>query len=182
MNKLVYTIFLLAFFFVETACNQADPKVIAKIDHLLVVLDSTNKKVSGIDFEKEEEQTKKIKEDLNFIQTNFTDTLSKEMGFVLSDYRGIIAEEGESGGGENREKMLKKELDYTKKQLLDLKHDFEKAKLPEADFKKYFETESTTVSKLHAYVNLKQLEFNRKETQYNTLQPKVQAFLDSLKK
>ena len=100
-------------FLLLSACRNADPKVIARIDSTLVLLDSTNKIAASIQFEKEIENAKKIKSDLEFIQNNFTDTLTKDMGFVLSDYRGIVAEEAEEGGGnEQYEAMLKKELDY----------------------------------------------------------------------
>lgn len=170
-------------FLLFSACHQADPKVIARVERILIVLDSSAKIASSINFKKEEENAKKIKSDLEFIQNNFTDTLTKEMGFVLSDYRGIVAEEAEEGGGnENYEVQLKKELDYSHQQLLNLKHDFEKTDITPEDFKKYFETESTSVSKLNAFVKNKQAEFIRKENQFTNLQPKVQAFIDSLKK
>lgn len=166
-----------------TSCHHADPKVIARIDSVMTVLDSTHALAARIDFEKEEENAKKIKSDLEFIQANFTDTLTKDMGFVLSDYRGIVAEEEEEkGGGENYEKMLKKELEFSHTQLLNLKHDFEKTDINSEDFKKYFETESTAVSKLYLFVKSKQAEFSKKEKQFTSLQPQVQAFIDSLKK
>ena len=63
-----------------------------------------------------------------------------------------------------------------------MKHDFEKTDITPEDFKKYFETESTSVSKLNAFVLNKQTEFIKKESQFNSLQPKVQAFIDSMKK
>jgi hypothetical protein len=165
------------------ACHSSDSKVTARIDKILAKLDSSNQIVAGINFKKEKENAEKIEADLAFIQANFTDTLTKDMGFVLSDYRGIVAEEAEEGGKmENYEMMLKKELDYSKLQLLNLKHDIEKTDLSPEEFEKHFETESTSVSKLHAFVLNKQMEFQRKEKQFNSLQPQVQAFIDSLKK
>lgn len=181
-SALTFTIILLVSTLI-TSCHNADPKVTTRIDSVMAVLDSTHAIAARIDFEKEEENAKKIKSDLEFIQNNFKDTLTKDMGFVLSDYRGIVAEEEEEQGGhENYEKMLKKELEYSRMQILNLKHDFEKTDIPAEDFKKYFESESTAVSKLHAFVLTKQAEFLKKEQQFNSLQPKVQAFIDSLKK
>ncbi len=177
--KLTLVTIIAALFF--EACHNSDPKVISRIDSLLKVLDTTNKIASTIDFSKEKENAKKIEEDLALIQTNFKDTLDKEMGILLFAYKGII-EEGEEEGSksENYSNMLKKELDFSKTQLINLKHDFEKTDLTPEDFKKYFETEAIAVSKLNLFVKDKQEEFLRKEKQFSEMQPKVQAFIDSL--
>jgi hypothetical protein len=165
-----------------SSCHKPDPKVIAKIDALLISLDSIHTKVGSLNFKQEETQSQKIREDLDFIQNNFRDTLTQDFGFVLSDYRAMVDGEENKSNNENLEKMLKKELDYSKLQVLNLKHDFEKSEMPEEDFKKFFETESLAVNKLSNYVTKKQLEFERKLKQFETLQPKVQNFIDSLKK
>ncbi len=164
-------------------CNHSDPKVIARIDSVLVVLDSTSKMAASIDFEKEEETAKKIEADLDFIQDNFKDTLDMTTAALLKDYKAINAEEEEEGkGNENYALMLKKELEFTKQQLLNLKHDFERTDIKPEEFEKYFVTESTTVGKLNAFVAHKRAEFFQKEKQFNAVQPKVQEFIESIKK
>jgi hypothetical protein len=75
-----------------------------------------------------------------------------------------------------------KELHYSKEQVLNLKHDFEKSEMNADDFKKYFNIEYTAIANLHRFVKEKQNEFQRKEELFNRLRPKVSSFIDSLKK
>ena len=163
-----------------TACHHADPKTISRLDSLLAVLDTTQKMADSIDFKKEATNSNQIKSDLEFIQNNFKDTLTREMGFALSDYKSIVADEGK-GGDENYELMLLKELHYSHEQVLNLKHDFEKADMNAEDLKKYYNTESIAVGNLYRFVKEKQNEFKRKEELYNRLQPKISMFIDSIK-
>ena len=168
------------------SCNQGHPAVKARIDKVISVLDSTNLMTAKIDFEAEEANAQKIKSDMEFIQANFKDTLTHSMGYLLSDYHALLdgeeEEEKKQAGKEQYEIMLKKELDYTKKQLLNLRHDAENTDVTIETLNKYLEAESTAVFKLNDYVKHKQLEFERKNNQFKLLQPKVQAFIDSLKK
>ena len=173
------------FLVLSISCQNKNKELTARIDKLNQLLDSTNRLTAEIQFKEEEANAKKIEEDLEFIHQNFKDTLSQAMGFLLSDYHAILdgeEEEEKEKGMENTELMLKKELDFTRQQLINLKHDAEKASVEIVELNKYIEAESTAVYKLNSYVRLKHSEFERKKKLFQEYQPKVQAFLDSIKK
>lgn len=170
---------------VLVSCQNGNKELTARIDKLNLLLDSTNRLTAQIQFHEEEANAKKIEDDLEFIHQHVKDTLSQSIGFLLSDYRALLdgeEEEEKEKGMENTELMLKKELDFTRQQLMNLKHDAEKASVEIVELNKYIEAESTAVYKLNAYVRLKHSDFERKRNLFQQYQPKVQAFLDSIKK
>lgn len=178
-----FTCLLLGSCLLMVACNQPNAHNMERINRLSLQLDSTNQVVATLNFEEEEARAQKIKQDLEFIQTNFTDTLTQQTAILLTSYKSINEEEEEEKATAGKQEvMLKKELDFTKMQLLNLKHDAEKTDLSKEQFEKYFESESTAVSKISAFVLSKKAEFTRHEEQFKQLQPKVQLVIDSLKK
>ena len=165
------------------ACKQKDSEVSSRLNNAVSLLKQAQAKTEKIDFEAEKKIAYTVEQNLEFIEKQKLDSFYPEMGFVLSDYKSIIAEEAEEGNrDEHLEVMLKKELNYTQQQLSNLKHDFSNNQISKIEFNKYFYSESTAVSNIYKYITKQQTEFLKKQKLFNELNPKIEALIDSLKK
>lgn len=109
-----------------SACNQTKyPNEIKTVDNLLLQIDSAQKMHAAIDTSGIKEGNRIYKQKFNFVKSNYTqtaDTLHRREALLISDYRNLKKPYDRFN---DQYSANAKELEFTKGQLLDLRHDLE---------------------------------------------------------
>lgn len=183
----------LSFIFILGLCFSCKSKIentdTKTIDSLLVALDQAESLLEEIDFEKLEKAAKTASENLEKIHPLIHDTLNKDKVFLMSNYAIVSGEEEEEevdtkGEGsdyeEVREKYIEKELEFCKKQLKNLKHDFSSGEMELANFKKYFEIEKEKSLQIISFIEMESNSHKYRQALFDSLHPLILKFMDSL--
>lgn len=117
---------LAAFLLCFTACRRAaDAANLATVDSLLLVTDTVIASVDAIDTAALRALDVSYKAKLPAMEAMLADTLDKQALIVLVNYRRAMTKT--FGRATNDQAQVRKELAYTRQQLLDLRHDVEES-------------------------------------------------------
>jgi len=146
ISSLLVVSSLSIFFF---GCKNPNQKEIGEVEGLQKILNNTIEVLHSVDTNKLFKINNLIKQDLLSIVKN-KDTLTREMAFKLDDFYG--AKKHIYALNDNYKKM-DKQLEYSVKQLKNLKQDLENNVLPKDKFINYFETEQKADLDLNTDIN-----------------------------
>ncbi|MGQ0828045.1 MAG: hypothetical protein ACT4ON_06595 [Bacteroidota bacterium] len=165
---------------VFSACNPSDKYKadIQQLDSLSHLLDSSQMKLLMIDTAKILTIETQLKANLDSVEQNSSDTISREQALLLSEY---------SSSQNVFEKIkqeyvkLSSEIKRSKTQILNLIHDLTKGNLEEEQAAKYVQEEKNIANDLIKSVDV--LEGVTKETleKFETNNPKVLEFIEVIK-
>lgn len=149
MKRYIY-FFTFLIFFCWTSCQ--DEKVsgrLTKVDYLLNRVDSVESTLTQTDTVAANANIKTVGELLGYIQKNYHDTMTKQTGFLMSDFHG--SRKSFKRLLENYHKEYK-ELKYTRNQLNDLRSDITNQILNDTTFNRYYSAEKNAVDRLYESV------------------------------
>jgi len=143
------TLVLVGMIIVFTACKNEMSKEIGEVDGLITMVNEIEKTVLSVDTAKAFQAKRQISNDLQLIE-NLGDTLDKESAFILDDYY--------SGKKRlyrfyNNYKDFIVQIDYSKKQLDNLKQDLNNGIVTKENFKEYYMLEHASLMDLNSKVN-----------------------------
>jgi len=164
---------------VLAACSPGyNKEQMAKADSLLGHLDNVTTKLESMDTVIVDKYYRTANEALKFIQDNYTDTMEKEAGFLLSDYQVT-----RKSLRRLRETYIEEVdmLEYSRKQLSDLKTDIKNNLLTEEHFNEYFNAESEAVSRLIESIENMSSWHQSTIKKFEERNPKVQKIVEELK-
>ncbi len=134
---------LIVVLFTAVACNQTHYKAeINNVDGLLAKIDSSDKQLAALDTTGLEAANHNFKQKFQYIQQLHEekgDTIGRDLAFLLADIRGLRKPYAHL---KSDYVDAKKELDFSKNQLLNLRHDLENNLLDTNIVHKVVETES----------------------------------------
>ena len=149
MKRYIY-LFIVLIFFCWTSCqNEKVSEQLTKVDHLMNRLDSIESTLTKTDTIAAKANIKTVGELLGYIQKNYHDTMTKQTGFLMSDFHG--SRKSFKRLLENYHKEYK-ELKYTRNQLDDLRKDVTNEILNDTTFNSYFIAEKNAVDRLYESV------------------------------
>ena len=124
--RIVKALGFIAILVLISACNETKyPNEIQTVDNLLTRIDSAQKVHAGIDTTGIREGNRVFKQKFNFVKANYTetaDTLHREEALLISSYRDLKKPYDRFN---DQYSANAKELEFSKGQLLDLRHDLE---------------------------------------------------------
>ena len=177
----INSIVLIVLFFavvIFPSCNKpANPKAIASLDSLKILVDKAGEELEKMDARKADSCYKNIQRQLKFIQQNYRDTMTKAVAMFLSDYHAI-KEPLEMLSRNYTE--LKRQVTYTSNQLKNLSHDLQHNLVEKEKITTYIETEMKEAERLIETANSLIDEAEEQFPKYDKLQPRVQHLVDSL--
>lgn len=177
MNIKLLSISLLVFL---TACQPAiDQAKVAKIDSLQQSIDSSQQMLAQLDTTMMFNYANHYFDNINYIKSTFNDTIETETAFFIDKYYGMrkTMKLMQSQYHDNAE-----ELQITKQQLSDLKHDAEEGLLEEKQFDKYLELESENVLKVKSLTNQLVDAYEATIPAYDEMNPKIDSLIAEDKK
>jgi len=151
---------------------------IKKLDSTLLALDTCIQNYSAIDTVKILNQLNEIKQDLKICEENIKDTLSFETAAILSEYRTsskpfrLILEQYSS---------YSNDLTKSKKQIINLIHDFKIDKVEESKVAGYVQQELMTASNAVHLSNISIDLAKLYSEKFEIYKPKVNAFINTFK-
>lgn len=129
--------------FVAVACNQTHYRAeINTIDSLLTKLDSTDKELAALDTSGLESAGRSFRQKFQYIQQlheEAGDTIDRDLAFLLADFRSLRKPYAHL---KSEYASAKKEMDFSKNQLVNLRHDLENNLLDTNIVHKVVKTES----------------------------------------
>lgn len=129
--------------FIAVACNQTHYKPeIKNVDDLLAKIDSADKQLAALDTVGLEKAGRNFKQKFQYIQQLHEekgDTIGRDLAFLLSDFRSMRKPYARL---KSEYAAAKKELDFSKDQLVNLRHDLENNLLDTNIVHKVVKTES----------------------------------------
>lgn len=178
----------MSFFSLISCKSKIENAQTKTIDSLIVALEVAEESFEKIDFEKVEKAAQVANENLEKIKPLINDSLNRDKVFLMSNYAIVAGEEGEENEGrtkseeyeEVREKYIEKELALCKKQLVNLKNDFSKGEMDEANFQKYFEIEKEKALQIILFVQKEAKVSAYRQELFDSLHPLILKFIDSL--
>lgn len=150
---------------------------VTAIDSLQMIIKNTSAKFEMSDLEKIKEASEKISKNLTLLQNFYKDTMDRETSFLFSDYQKAGKFFGKAL---KQQAALKKEIDYSKKQLENLKAIVLEHSVSKPVFWGYLGTESKAVNEL-ANMNVftkETVEYELK--QFETMHPKIEKIVSKL--
>ncbi len=169
--------------FLLASCNQTNyPNEIKTIDSLLTRIDSAENLYSKIDTSGLYEEGRTFKMKFNFVKNAYEqseDTLNHDMAILISEYRDLRKPYAQF---KDMYVANAKELEFSKKQLFDLRHDLEYNLLDTNFVRRMVNSERDATESL---VNeTKNLFSGRKSIidENNRLEPKIDSLITVLKK
>jgi hypothetical protein len=158
-----------------TSIFACKPKVenadVKTIDSLLVVLDKTEQRLKNINFQKLEEATQLANENIATIKALVIDSLSTENRLLLRNYTIVtgkvsdtlfVQESNTDSYKKQRAAYIEKEINFCKKQLLNLKNDFGNGNMDLPSFKNYFKIEREKSLLIINFVDLEKKSFSHR--------------------
>ncbi len=168
MKTVYFSIILVCSMLLFSCSNEKRAKQISKIDSLYKVLDTVDIKLKQINIDSVKNRYRLYK------VTN--DTVSKHFPEVRTDesWKYICAFQNVRKPFKNMSlsyDFFRAELQLSKKQLEDLKHDVEKKLLKGKDFDKFFTDEYRSVNDLQAKIMNNVNQVNAQMKNFDTVQP-----------
>ena len=190
--KFVCKVFLLSVLLFDQSCKShieiAETKT---IDSLLSALNKAEEKLSTINFDKLEEVIHTARQNTALIRSLQSDSLNQDKVFLMNNY-AIVS--GEKTGNDDslstinrieehnaqRSKFIEKEVDFCKKQLKNLKGDFESGQMDRTTFKKYYTIEKEKALQIISFIEIEKKSSTHRIAVFDSLHPVVLKFIDSL--
>lgn len=150
MRYLILSILVGTLIFAGCESNVHSVKI-QRIDSLLTMLDTSIQKLEQLDSKKISVAKKEAEEHLHFIQKNYPDSMGMNLAGRLGDYkinRKLLKTLLENGDG------LKGEMEYSVKQLEDLRHDLKADRIDSTQAAEYLRDEWEAASTLMQRYNL----------------------------
>jgi predicted nucleic acid-binding Zn-ribbon protein len=161
-----------------TSCGTKYPKEMAAIDTLQTEVNKAVTELKTIDSVKVERVYTEIKDDITFIQKNYTDTLTLEMAEFLGEYNSLLKAIG-SILKEYTE--LSNELSFTGGQLKNMKHDLEYNIVNEEKVKEYYAREEEAIKRnvesTIVMINAAKLKLEM----FEKMNPQIKKLIESVK-
>ncbi|MFT5595879.1 MAG: hypothetical protein ACI8QH_000667 [Flammeovirgaceae bacterium] len=181
MKKGIALIFGLAL--IATGCEQTNfDNEIVTIDSLMVRLDTLDlmhKKVDTTDFSK---LSQKFTENISFVQAAYTsskDTMPQDVALLMSDYR--MLKKPSKGLKDNYQRTLE-EINFSKNQLTDLKHDLQNNLLDSILVQDMLTDERKALGVVENSVQDLKLSSEFTRTKRAELEPRIDSLIQALKK
>lgn len=191
----IYFFFFLTFFYLFSSCKTNSENTQTKtIDSLILVLDETKRELEKIDFQKLQESAHIAAFSLEKLSPFKADSLRPDIATLINNYKIVINASSDSlkdttaqadiqNNYENvRQKYIDRELDFCKKQLSNLKHDFLKNVVEPELFQKYFTEERQNAIQIIDFVSKEKNSVAHRQNIFNTLHPEIVRLTDSLTK
>jgi hypothetical protein len=159
------------------SCIRENPYAdkIRTLDSLYFHFDSLEKELLSINPAEAEKTYDEIMRNVDFVKKELKDTLDKESGFLMSDYRHIrkpfkrIKESYDSD---------RKELEFTKLQLYNLSKDLKKQLLEPEQAEEYFLTEFNAATSTEIQIKSLLAGYRMADNTFKELHPKVQELIE----
>jgi len=165
-----------------TACNRTDfTTEVKKIDSLMVELDSAIALYNSIDTIGFPEISQSFSENTAFVQKIYTDrndTMPRDVAMLMSDYREL---KKPAKGFLVKHKSIGEELDFTQKQLEDLKHDLENNLLDSNFVDRMLVDELEAVQTVEGSVASLKLSSEFTKKKYAEMEPQIDSLIYVLK-
>lgn len=182
MNLRKTSLLLMSFLFLTAilySCKRTKyAKEIASLDSLQTILSKADSTLNSIDTAKTNAYYLDAKNNLNYIQNNYKDTMERELAIFLSDYRSIL-ESLESFNSERNQ--LLKELNYSQKQIENLIHDLKNNAVEKTKITEYYNTEIEAANELLPSVNAMVDMAKKQLTDYEQKNKRVLEIVNGLK-
>jgi chromosome segregation ATPase len=163
------------------ACQQTHyAREIHAIDSLLVLVDTVRIDYRRIDTTGYAEGSNGFASRIGFVQSAYKkDTMEREVAMLMANYRDL---KKPFSRFKNEYERIGKEIEFSRNQLLDLKHDLEHNLLDSNLVRKMLSSETEAVDQLVFQVN--ELKLSQKTTRQKRqdLEPKVDSLIQYLKK
>lgn len=181
MNKISFTFFI---GFVATlmfsACTNADKYAaeLKELDSLSLLLDSAVIEFEAIDTVKIQKSINELTVNLDFIEKNNRDTVSRETAFLLSDYSLLRTP---------LQKLYKayvknaKELKLSQEQVKNLIHDIKVNKVEESKIATYVLDERSAIHRVSQDVEIMTILYKDHLEKFEMNNPKVLEFIETIK-
>ena len=136
----------------QQSCSTGDAAKVAAIDSLISLTDSLSTVVNAIELPVYQHMDSVFRSQKNWIEGQFSDTLDRERAIILGNYHRAM---NKSLGRvlRNRNEMHQ-ELDYSRKQLGNLRHDVDRGLLHDNPKETYFGQERLVLQQLTASVDV----------------------------
>lgn len=158
--------------------NQVEKERLSKIDSLGTHLNHVREVVTAVDSALIVRRLDEMNHTGEWLLDNLTDTLDRQTGLVVGDYLRCQKFYRKSM---DRYKLVRNELEYSEKQLQNLRTDVKNSFYSEEEFKGYFETEATSVERLVNATDELEGTYEAVNQQYQKFKPSVTEILDSIK-
>lgn len=165
-----------------SSCTQTQyPDELKTVDSLLTRIDSAEKLHASIDTTGIKEGNRIFQQKFNFVKSNYTktaDTLHREEALLISDYRALKKPYDRFI---DQYSANSKELEFSKGQLLDLRHDLEHNLLDTNFVKRMVASEMDATDAVVA--ETKRLYLGRKTmiNKNNELEPRIDSLINFIK-
>lgn len=180
MKRELALIILLAL--MVSGCEQTHyGKEIATIDSLLVELDTVDLMYRRIDTAGMADMSRKFSENLGFVQQayiNRKDTMSQDVALLMSDYR-ILKKPAK--GFKGKYQKAGQELEFTKNQLADLRHDLQNNLLDSNLVEDMLQDELKAVGMLENSVEALKLSTKFTKEKQADIEPRIDSLIQVLK-
>ncbi len=179
MRRITLFILLTTIF---ASCNQTPYKSeIAELDKLIVKLDSAKTILQNVDTNGYRDYAKRFQTNLNFVTNHFRnseDTIGRDLALFMADYRSLKKPYMNFHGTYDQ---ASRELEFTEKQLLTLKHDLQYNLLDSTVVRKMFKRELEETNEIVDLV--KRIDFGDDYTRElaSKLEPKMDSVIVALK-
>ncbi|NEN22915.1 hypothetical protein G3O08_05310 [Cryomorpha ignava] len=180
--RIVKAFGFIAILVLVSACNETKyPNEIQTVDRLIAQIDSAQKIHAGIDTTGIKEGNRIFSQKFNFVKANYTqtaDTLHRKEALLISNYRDLKKPYDRFN---DQYSVNAKELEFSKGQLLDLRHDLEHNLLDTNFVKRMVESEIEATETVVA--ETKRLENGRKTMieKNNELEPRIDSLINYIK-
>ena len=165
-----------------TACNRTDYTTeISQIDSLMVELDSAKDMYSSIDTAGFSELSQSFSENTAFVQQVYkqrNDTMPRDVAMLMSEYREL---KKPAKGFLVKHKSIGEELDFTEKQLEDLRHDLENNLLDSNFVDRMLTDEMKAVNEVESSVATLKLSGKFTKKKQAEMEPQVDSLIQVLK-
>lgn len=131
------------------ACENAYQKEIGEVESLESIVNETEKMLFSIDTSVVYKTKRQVGEDLAQLQS-FGDTLDRETAFKLGDY---FAGKKQLNRFTDNYQIFVQQIEFSKKQLVDLKQDLNNGLITKEKFHEYYMAEQSSVMDLNGRVN-----------------------------
>lgn len=174
---------LLGIAVLSTACERTHfTEEIATIDSLLVKLDSVDMMHRKIDTSGFTELGRNFSENLAYLQQAYTeseDTIPKNVGMLLADYRSL---KKPAKGFIDKYQRLGEEIEFSKAQLADLKHDAQNNLLDSILVSEMLDDERQAAAKVESSVEELKMSSTFSMAKNAELEPRIDSLIQVLKK
>lgn len=176
MNRFLSLIFICIFLI---SCQPNEVKERSKqVDSLQVVMNKSAETLMALNPEFTAEANGIIEEKLDFIQNNYSDTMNRETAILIGDYTRMRRNLNKLN---TTYKSQLTQVDYTKKQLENLKTDVKNQKIGQEEFEVYLNTEKEQIEKISETIsNLSTWQENT-EKRFGQLDSAINVLISNIK-